>query len=110
MRRGLSSGRPTLVVHELAASPAANDDPVKVGLVVSRGVGGAVVRNTVSRRLRHLMAQRVDSFEPGSIVVVRATPTAATATTTRLEHDLDACLGTLRRRRQRLATPAARHS
>jgi ribonuclease P protein component len=74
-------------------------DPAKVGLVVGRGVGGAVVRNTVARRLRHLMAQRVSTLEPGSIVVIRATPRASSASTSTLERDLDACLRTLRHHR-----------
>jgi len=57
--------------------------------VVSKAVGGAVVRNRVSRRLRHLMAARLASLPSGARVVLRATPGAADATSTDLGADLD---------------------
>ena len=59
---------------------------------MSKAVGGAVVRNKVKRRLRHLMRDRVDLFPPGSLVVVRALPGAGDADHTQLARDLDAAL------------------
>ncbi len=44
------------------------------------------------RRLRHLMRGRLSLLEPGELVVVRATPRAAAATSARLGADLDDCL------------------
>ena len=45
----------------------------RVGFVVSRAVGPAVVRNRVKRRLRHLMRDRLDQLGAGTCaVVVRA--------------------------------------
>ncbi len=38
--------------------------PTRAGFVVSKAVGGAVVRNKVKRRLRHLMRERVDQLPP----------------------------------------------
>ena len=54
--------------------------PTRVGFVVSRSVGAAVVRNRVRRRLRHLAADQIDRLPPGSRVVVRALPGSAAAT------------------------------
>jgi ribonuclease P protein component len=59
---------------------------------VSKAVGGAVVRNKVKRRLRHLMRERVDQLPPGSLVVVRALPLAGDADHAQLARDLDAAL------------------
>jgi len=64
-----------------------------VGFVVSRTVGPAVVRNRVLRRLRHLMAARLDRLPGGSRVVVRAFPLAAAASSTGLAQALDRALG-----------------
>jgi ribonuclease P protein component len=84
-----------MVVHG-----AVRDDlePVRVGFVVGRAVGDAVRRNTVKRRLRHLMAERIGLLPPHASVVVRANPAAAAVGFDRLSDDLDAALGLLSRR------------
>jgi ribonuclease P protein component len=81
-----------------AGSTGSTAEPAKVGFVVSRGVGPAVVRNRVARRLRHLVGGHIAELEPGSHLVVRATPRAAAASSESLGDDLQACLGALRRR------------
>lgn len=68
------------------------DTPPRIGFVVSKAVGGAVVRNRVTRRLRHLGAARVDTLPGGAAVVVRALPAAAEATYAGLAADLDRAL------------------
>lgn len=89
VRRGRRAGRPTLVVHLLAA---ATPDPVRVGFVVNRAVGGSVVRHAVVRRLRAQVAPRLHRLPAGALVVVRALPPAASATSATLGADLDAAL------------------
>jgi ribonuclease P protein component len=78
-----------MVVHwrseELLATP-------RVGFVVSKAVGNSVTRHAVQRRLRHLVAQRIDALVPGTLVV-RALPPSASADSQSLGRDLDACLG-----------------
>jgi ribonuclease P protein component len=54
-----------------------------------------VVRNTVTRRLRALVHDRLGELPAGSSLVVRALPPAATATYAELGTDLDACLARL---------------
>jgi ribonuclease P protein component len=66
--------------------------PARVGLVVSKAVGGAVVRNTVKRRLRHLTRERLSLLPGSAVLVVRALPPAASATYAELGADLDRAL------------------
>ncbi|GAA3160101.1 hypothetical protein GCM10010466_58670 [Planomonospora alba] len=98
VRKGGRAGRPTLVAHFGMRAEA--DEPPLVGFVVSRAVGGAVVRNRVKRRLRHLMRDRLDRLPRGSLLVVRANPPAASARSERLAAELDVALDRLLRRRE----------
>lgn len=70
-----------------------------MGFVVARSVGPSVVRNQVRRRLRHLMRDRLDAMPHGSLLVVRAAPAAATASSAGLAADLDSALKALGRPR-----------
>jgi ribonuclease P protein component len=88
VREGRRSVSRTLVLHTLATDPT---EPTRIGFVVSRSVGAAVVRNRVKRRLRHLVRPLVGA--PGRLVVVRATPAAAEADASTLARDLELCLG-----------------
>jgi ribonuclease P protein component len=82
----------------LAVGPVQSDTAPKVGLVVSRAVGSAVVRNRVKRRLRELMRRRIASLPGGCLLVLRAHPAAAGASQADLAADLDLVLGRLLRR------------
>jgi ribonuclease P protein component len=103
VRRGRRAGRPHLVVHLLeragpdqAGDPPIGGDPL-VGFIVARTVGNAVVRNQVRRRLRHLLREHVDRLPPGSLLVVRANPKAATVHHDELAADLGSALDRLLR-------------
>lgn len=74
-------------------SDARVDLPPRVGFVVSRSVGGAVVRNRTKRVLRALMAHRLPGIPAGTDLVVRAQPAAAAATSQQLGAELDRHLG-----------------
>ena len=66
--------------------------------MVSKAVGGAVIRHRVTRRLRHLVAPRLTELPAGALLVVRALPQAAQASSAELAEDLDAGLrGALRK-------------
>lgn len=97
MRGGARAGRRRLVLHALASA----GEPRKAGFVVSKAVGNSVVRHRVTRRLRHLVAERLGTLPAGSALVVRALPPAAAATSAELGADLDAAL-----RRLSLSSPA----
>jgi ribonuclease P protein component len=80
---------------ESVVSSAATHGPVaitRVGFIVGRNVGGAVVRNRVRRRLRHLLRDRVGVLAPGTLIVVRALAPAAGASSAELANDVDSAL------------------
>jgi ribonuclease P protein component len=62
-------------------------------------VGSAVVRNRVKRRLRSLAAARLDQLPAGSLLVVRANPPAAGASSDVLAAELDQAVARVLRRR-----------
>ncbi|WP_433266910.1 ribonuclease P protein component [Actinosynnema sp. CS-041913] len=110
VRRGRRAGRPRLVVHALVPGlPAAGVeaeptrtaqptlDPSKVGFVVSKAVGNSVVRHRVSRKLRHVVRDRLGDLPAGTSLVVRALAPAAEASSAELGHDFDAALRRLLR-------------
>ena len=68
------------------------DGPARFGFIVSKQVGGAVVRNTVRRRLKALCFETIDGVPPGSDVVIRALPSAASASFDDLRSDVVKCL------------------
>jgi len=100
-RRGRRAGAGTLVVHlarptAVTGSAAGTQSaPARVGVVVSRACGPAVVRNRIKRRLRHRVQLRLSGLPAGAIVVVRALPAAAEASSPHLDADLTYCLDRL---------------
>jgi ribonuclease P protein component len=99
VRGGRRAGRGVIVVHlmvpESGITPAREQ---RAGFVVSRAVGGAVDRNRVKRRLRHLVRSRLGGLPPGADLVVRTRPGAADRSSAELAVDLDAALDAVLRR------------
>ncbi len=93
VRSGRRATSKLVVVHVQTGSP---DESTRVGFVVSRAVGPAVVRNRVKRRLRHLMRDRLSVIPAGAHLVVRANPAAANAEYADIARDLDQCLSTVK--------------
>lgn len=89
VRHGVRAARRHVVVH-LAHSEEVHH--ALVGFVVSKAVGNAVIRHKVSRQLRHVMASRITTLPADCLVVIRANPTAATASFAELSADVDAGL------------------
>lgn len=94
VRRGRRAKCSRVVLHYRT-----NDDfhPARVGFIVSKAIGGAVVRNRVKRRLRHLLSENLGQLPVGSHLVVRALPSAADASHAALRRDVDAGLTRLQR-------------
>ena len=90
--RGARAGSTLIVVHANQTDARAGQPP-RVGFVVSKAVGTAVVRNRTKRRLRALVAARVGDIPAGTDVVVRANPVAAQADSLTLGAELDRLLG-----------------
>jgi ribonuclease P protein component len=106
VRSGRRVGRGAVVVHLNTEQPGNPEFPgfrmsaPKAGFVVSKAVGGAVVRNKVKRRLRHLVAARLSAYPNGTTLVVRALPGAAEKDCHGLGLDLDAALAAAARPRR----------
>jgi ribonuclease P protein component len=103
-RRGQRAGTRTVVTHLLLPQEQqvvgmSGPEP-RVGFVVSKAVGSAVVRNRVKRRLRHALRERIGAVPGGSLLVVRAQPAAAGISYQELVADLDRCL-------ERVGVPSA---
>ena len=89
VRRGARAAGPALTVHLRPAAPGSGR---RVGFVVAKTVGPAVVRNGVRRRLRHLVRDRLGALVNDVAVVVRAHPAAAGLPSAALGQELDAAL------------------
>ena len=74
-RRGRTWGNALLVLNAVRADPP----QTRCGLVVSRRVGKAVVRNRVKRRLREIVRRRLPGLPAGWDLVLNARPAAAAA-------------------------------
>ncbi len=103
VRRGRRAACGAVVVHLAHCGDA--DAAPRVGFVVGRTVGGAVVRHRVQRRLRHLMRGRLAALPGGALVVVRALPASAGASSAALDDDLG---GALRRLTDAGSRPGSR--
>ena len=86
-----------MVVHANSTDTRAGQPP-RVGFVVSKAVGNAVVRNRTKRVLRALMRARIAQVPDGVDVVVKANPTLPGTPRTLLVQDLDRLLATVLRR------------
>ncbi len=99
VRTGRKAGGSLLAGYLLLATePVPSGTAPKVGFVVSRAVGSAVVRNRVKRRLRELVRRRIACLPGGCLLVLRSHPAAAGARQAELAADLDLVLGRLLRR------------
>ncbi len=88
VRRGRRASRPLLTVHVRRL----DEGSPRAGLVVSKQVGGSVVRSTVSRRLRHQLREVMPGLPAGTQLVVRASAAAGAASSAELGSDLRAAL------------------
>ena len=91
VNRGMRAVQPDIVVHARRDVDFAEAGP-KVGLVVSKSVGGSVQRHHVARRLRHVARSVLDDLSPADRIVIRALPSSRHAVSARLEQQLRVAL------------------
>lgn len=89
VRKGARVGQKNIVLHLRSEQ---HNGCSRVGFVVSKAVGPAVVRNLVKRRMRAIMAQELTKLPHGTDVVIRALPRAGRAGFMELRHDISSGL------------------
>jgi ribonuclease P protein component len=75
-RQGRSKGNRFLVLYAFPREEGSSEEGPRLGLSVSRRVGGAVERNRVKRVLREAFWQEAERLPAGSDYVVVARPDA----------------------------------
>lgn len=86
VRGGVRVSQPDLVFHARQDSDGAAGP--RIGFVVNKGVGSAVDRHRVARRLRHLMLGVIDDLGPADRLVIRALPGSRDAKSARLQQQV----------------------
>lgn len=89
VRRGRRCAGANTVTYVTASG---EDRAARFGFIVSKQVGGAVVRNTVRRRLKAVCAEALPAVRPGADIVIRALPRAAAAPFAVLRAEVAHCL------------------
>ena len=93
-RRGRSNGNRHLVLYSFPRGAAESDGP-RLGVSVSRKVGGAVDRNLVKRLLREAFAARAEALPGDHDYVVVARPEARELAEREGLQGIDGALGEL---------------
>ena len=57
--------------------PTMTSTPAQAGLIISKSVGGSVVRHRVARQIRHSLKDLLHTMPAGARLVVRALPGSA---------------------------------
>ncbi|WP_166820688.1 ribonuclease P protein component [Brevibacterium limosum] len=89
--------------HLMAHSLRDTDDThaARVGFIVSKAVGNAVVRNRTKRRLREIMRARLGDLRAGDMFVIRALPHAGQADFAVLSAEVDELLAKAEKKLER---------
>jgi len=54
-------------------------EPARAGLIISKSVGGSVIRHRLARKIRHCLSDQYAQLPLGSLLVIRGLNKAATA-------------------------------
>ena len=81
-REGAAQRGTFIVLASLATEPA---ELARAGIVTSKRIGGAVIRNRIRRRVREIIRRHHHTIQPGLWMVVITRPAAANATYAQLE-------------------------
>ncbi|THJ68707.1 ribonuclease P protein component [Arthrobacter echini] len=98
VRSGARSGRRNVLLYGVRTACAS---PSRVGFIVGKGVGNAVTRNLVRRRLREVSAECLTAHPYGYDFVARALPAAQTSDWSSLRGDFTSALTSVVRKLER---------
>ena len=86
MRNDGTAWRGTLITLAVAPAPR-NDEMMRVGIIASRKVGNAAIRNQVRRRLREIVRKHQHAVKTGLWLVVIVSARAGGAAHRKLEDE-----------------------
>ncbi|OZG65241.1 ribonuclease P protein component [Bifidobacterium eulemuris] len=98
LKRRRKVSRNDIVVHFVVRDDSSSLRERRLGLAVSKSVGNAVARNAVKRRFRVLARQYEDELPERCDVVMRAKPSAATASFQSLDEQVRSSFGAIARK------------
>lgn len=75
-KSGLRSTTNSLVGYLHLSNSGEN---ARCGLIINKSVGNSVIRHSVARKIRHIIADNLALLPAGSLLVIRALPTSNTA-------------------------------
>jgi ribonuclease P protein component len=88
VRYGMRTAQPDIVVHVRRAREHEAGAGPRVGLIIAKPVGSAVVRHRVARRLRHAARSMLGDLHESDRVVIRALPSSRDVSSAWLEQQL----------------------
>ena len=91
VKHGIRAVQPDVIVHVRDGNDDEGNSP-RVGLIIGKGVGSAVERHRVARRLRHVARTMLSDFQQSDQVVIRALPSSRRVSSARLEQQLRSAL------------------
>lgn len=56
-----------------------SSETTRCGLIINKSVGNSVIRHSVARKIRHIIAENLTTLPIGSLLVVRALPASNSA-------------------------------
>lgn len=83
------SSSPESSPSETVVHDPSHTSPARFGFIISKAVGGAVVRNRVRRRLKYIVEQRLHEGFHGMDVVFRALPAIAAADFSEIDREVN---------------------
>lgn len=104
-RRALAFGAKVVgervAIHAALDPDAARELPPRVGFIVGKACGSAVIRNQIKRRLKSISRSLMDELTPGMLLVVRALPASRNSSFSALNEELTKNFGLLLKKLER---------
>jgi ribonuclease P protein component len=92
VKHGMRAVQSDVIVHVRRGNDDDEGNGPRVGLIIGKGVGSAVERHRVARRLRHVARTMLGDLQRSDQLVIRALPSSRQMSSARLEQQLRGAL------------------
>jgi len=92
VKNGMRAVQSDVIVHVRRGNDDDEGNGPRVGLIIGKGVGSAVERHRVARRLRHVARTMLGDLQRSDQLVIRALPSSRQMSSARLEQQLRGAL------------------